>query len=251
MKTPLNYLIRFLRWATEEAWEKINVVHTAKELWALGLKYGFRFFVVAVIWEIIEDVIFPLLSWWFGVPQLIPLFLIFHFEPVVYPLFFWAFRTWDRLMGHEPWEPDRPAYSTHWRTGLKTIQYKISSIPMAGCLFLALGIWNIGYLIAYTAVMAIFFFVHERTWHDSNFGIILETDEVEAKRTIAKAATYRLVSALMMGTLIHGILGYQPWVELFVYHLAMFIHYIANESVWTTSGLGIETSTEGESDGSK
>ncbi len=81
----MNNLIKVFRWVAGEVWEKINLPGAYRELKKLGAKYGRRFFWAAVVWEIIEDLIFPLLSWWFGVPELIPLFLIFHFEPIAYP----------------------------------------------------------------------------------------------------------------------------------------------------------------------
>lgn len=74
-----------ISWLLKEAWEKINIVATWRTIKALGKKYGKRFFWAALIWEIIEDVVFPFISWKMGVPELIPVFLILHFEPIVYP----------------------------------------------------------------------------------------------------------------------------------------------------------------------
>jgi len=119
----MGAITKAIRWAAGEVWEKVNVVGTWRTLKAAGQKYGRRFLVAAVIWEIIEDVVFPVLSWWFGVPELIPIFLIFHFEVITWPIFFWAFRTYDRIRGREAWEPERPAMSSHWRSAVKVGVY--------------------------------------------------------------------------------------------------------------------------------
>src|SRR5271154_5174390 len=96
-----------LRWILKEVWEKINFPKVYRGIKELGKKHGRRFFWAAIIWEMIEDIVFPFIAWLCGVPELIPVFLVLHFEPIVYPVFFWAFRTWDRLHGREPWEPAR------------------------------------------------------------------------------------------------------------------------------------------------
>ena len=114
MKKALAAVWAAIVWVFSEIWEKINLPAVWKELKALGKKHGKRFLFVAVVWELIEDGLFPLLSWWFGVPELIPLFLILHFEPIAYPVFFWAFRCWDRKKGRVPEHPERSAHSTSW-----------------------------------------------------------------------------------------------------------------------------------------
>lgn len=234
----LSNIWKLLKWALGEAWEKINIFETWRELKELGKKYGVRFFIAALIWEIIEDGVFPLLSWWAGVPQLIPLFLIFHFEPVVYPVFFWGFRTWDRFRGEEPWEPDRIAYSSHWRSFVKVTNYRLLAAAPVILLLLFLNI-NLWYAMAYTLIMGVFSFVHERTWHDSNYGIEVDTDQVEPRRNLAKAATYRMVSLLMVGTFLHALLGTVPWVALLTYQVVMFGIYLASEFIWSQISFGI------------
>lgn len=59
----MNAIKSALLWLAHEAWEKINIFGTIREMKELGKKYGRRFFIMAVIWECIEDGLFPYLSW--------------------------------------------------------------------------------------------------------------------------------------------------------------------------------------------
>lgn len=229
--------MRFLKWLIAEAWEKINIVATFREIRELGRKYGRRFLVFAVLWELIEDVLFPFLSWKAGVPELIPVFLVLHFEPVVYPVAIWAFKTYDRLRGREPWEPNRSAMSSHWRTLLKITAYRLVSITAFSLLLANAGL-SLWLLSVYTAVMALFGFAHERIWHDSNFGITAD-DQVEPKRIMLKAVTYRAVSALVMGMTLYGFLGSLPWGMFLAYQGAMLNAYLILEGIWARSTWGI------------
>lgn len=228
---------RILRWIAGEVWEKINLPGAYRELKKLGKKHGKRFFWAALGWELIEDVVFPLISWAMGVPELIPLFLVLHFEPIVYPVFFWGFRMYDRAKGREPWEPDRSAQSSYWRSAGKVVVYKLAIVGWFLSIFLRLGLstWA---LVAYVGLMAAFGFVHERIWHDSNYGIRLD-DTVNAKRVVAKALTYRLVSTMILCPLLRASFSSVPWRALLACQWVGLVLYLVLEAVWSRSGWGI------------
>ena len=239
----MSYATRLLTWMKEEAWEKVDLRAKWEEIKETGKEWGLRFVIFAVIWECIEDGLFPFLSWWFGVPWLIPVFLIWHFEPVVYPVAFWCFRTYDRLTGKTPWEADRPAYSSHKRTAIKVVVYRVAALGgvLALVLMLELSPWLAA---AYIVLMTVFNFVHERIWHDSNFGIIVETDEVQARRVIVKAFTYRTVSVMFLGGALYGALGTMHWSCLGAYQVMMLALYLGLETAWAKSDLGITGTPE-------
>lgn len=230
-------LRKIIGWLYEEAREKLDVRGTWHELKALGQKYGRRFFIAAVIWELIEDVVFPAIGVYYGVYWVVPFFLVMHFEPVVYPIFFFSFRTYDRIRGREPWEPNRLAQSTYWRAGLQVLSYRI---PVFLLFYLLLHDLNISnwVLTTYMLGMSLFGFVHDRIWHDSNYGIDVSTDMVQPKRVIAKACTYRAVSALVMSGVCLGIVGHIP-VEMWSYQVSAFILYMVLGATWARSTLGI------------
>lgn len=233
----MKVIWKAIRWALGEAWEKINVVGTYRELRELGKKHGKRFFVVAVLWELIEDVLFPFLSWLAGVPELIPLFLVLHFEPIVYPAFFWGFRMWDRYKGREPWEPDRSAMSSYWRSALKVLVYKLAAAGWFAAILLSQGVspWL---LTAYVGLMAAFGFIHERVWHDVNFGIRPD-DTVEMKRVAAKTLTYRLVSLMTLFPILKATLGTVPWTALLACQAVGLVVYAVLETIWAKSPWGV------------
>lgn len=226
-----------IRWVFHEAWEKINVVGTYRELKELGKKHGRRFFIAAVVWELIEDVVFPFISWLLGVPELIPLFLVLHFEPIAYPAIFWGFRMWDRYKGREPWEPDRSAMSAYWRSALKVGVYNLAATGWFVTIFLAAGIspWI---LAAYVGVMSAFGFIHERIWHDNNFGIRPD-DTVEMKRVAGKALTYRIVSLMTLYPLLKATQGDVPWTVLLICQAAGLVVYGVLETIWAKSPWGV------------
>lgn len=230
--------MRILRWALGEAWEKINIPATFREIKALGKKYGARFFWAALIWELIEDVLFPFLSWKFGMPELIPLFLIFHFEPIVYPVFFWAFRMWGRVHGNEPWNPSRSAHSIYWRSLAKVLIYKMAATGWFVAIMITLQL-SLKIIIAYVILTLMFGFVHERIWHDSNYGI-KEDDRVMMRRNFVKATTYRFLSIMIMYPLFRAIIGNVPWKALFLCQAIGLIIYIGLEILWASSVWGIE-----------
>lgn len=226
-----------VRWVLNEAWEKINLPAVWRELRALGKKHGRRFFVAALLWEIVEDVVFPFLSWLFGVPELIPLFLILHFEPIVYPAFFWGFRMYDRAKGRVPWEPDRGAQSSYWRSAGKVLVYKIAATGWFVAILMGFGL-RPSALIAYVGLMAAFGFVHERIWHDSNYGIQPD-DSVEGRRVFAKAATYRIVSVMILYPIFRVSFGSVPWAAVAACQGAGLLLYLALEAVWARSDWGV------------
>jgi len=229
---------RVLNWMAEEAYEKIDLKAKWLEIKEIGHEWGPRFIVFAVIWELIEDGVFPFLSWYFGFAWLIPVFLIWHFEPVVYPIAFWAFRTYDRMTGKTPWEADRASYSSHKRSAIKVFVYRVASIGglIAFQLYLDLNPWL---LLAYILLMTGFNFVHERIWHDSNFGIDLDTDEVQPKRVLAKCLTYRSVSIMLLGGALVAALDPFPWEHLIAYQTLMLTLYLSLETAWARSNLMI------------
>lgn len=229
---------RMLRWVWAEAQEKLNVLATLREIRALGKRYGRRFLVMAVLWEFIEDVVFPFIAWKAGMPELIPVFLVLHFEPVVYPVAIWAFKTYDRVRGLEPWEPNRSAMSSHWRTVVKVMVDQVVSITAFSLLLVHAGL-SLWLLSTYTMGMALFSFAHERIWHDSNYGIT-EDDQVEPKRIFFKALTYRGVSCLVMGMIFYGFLHQVPWGIFAAYQGAMLNTYIIMEGLWARTTWGIQ-----------
>lgn len=230
-------LVKIIRWVLGEVWEKINLPAVYRELKALGKKHGKRFFWAALIWELIEDGVFPLLSWFFGVPELIPLFLILHFEPIAYPAIFWGFRMYDRARGREPWDPDRSAHSSYWRSIFKVVIYMTAVAGWFTAIFIGLGLpWKV--LVVYAGLMMMFGFVHERIWHDSNYGI-LEDDTVAWKRNLSKALTFRVVSVMILYPLFKASLGYVPWGVLFACQgLGLFL-YLFLETLWSKSHWGV------------
>lgn len=241
----MNKILTVLRWLKQEAWEKINVAATWRELKTLGQKYGRRFFIAAFLWECIEDILFPILALRAGVPALVPVFLVLHFEPVVYPMFFWGFRTYDRIRGRTPWEPERTAMSSHMRSALKVLVYRVASLCTFWAVLAHLDI-NLWILTAYGMLMAFFGFVHERIWHDNNFGIRPD-DTVEPKRNIVKALTYRGVSAMVMTMTLFGVLGSIPVGSILLYQSLMLMLYFGLETLWSRSLVGITPCHENSS----
>jgi hypothetical protein len=223
--------MRFLRWVLGEAWEKINVRATYREIKALGKKHGKRFFWVAILWECVEDIVFPFFAWRAGMPSLIPVFLVLHFEPIVYPMFFWGFRMWDRMQGREPWEPDRSAQSAYWRSATKVLLFQLAT---TGWL---LAVMNTKPLVILTVLMGLFGFIHERIWHDTNYGIRPD-DTVETKRTVAKTCTYALVLVMILFPLLR-LAGGPIWKPLAVVQGITLFFYLVLETVWARSTWGV------------
>lgn len=229
---------RILAWLWGEAKEKLNFVGTVREILKQGRKYGLRFVIAAITWEIIEDIVFPLISWHYGHPELIAVFLVLHFEPIVYPVFFWCFRTYDRMRGREPWDPARPRVSTGTRSWAKVLSHRLLA---AGLFWMMLARFSLPFwlLTVYLLVMIVFKYVHERIWHDSSYGITLDGVTVLWKRTFAKAVTYRLASTAVMAMVFQGFLGGLHAEALVSYQLVSFVAYMALEAAWAHSAWGI------------
>ena len=220
-----------LRWILKEIWEKINLPQVYRGLKALGKKHGRRFFWAALIWEIIEDVVFPFISWLCGVPELIPVFLILHFEPIVYPIFFWGFKMWDRAHGRDV-GPDRPVQSAYWRSIVKGLTFQLA---IMGWLSHFVP-WKS--LIVFAILMSLFGFVHERIWHDVNYGIQSD-DNVRIKRPAAKTVTYLLVSTITLYPLLR-VAGASPiWRLLLIAQSITGFLYLVLETVWAKSRWGV------------
>jgi len=225
-----------IKWLLAQAWEKINLAHAYRELKELGRKHGRRFFWAALIWEGIEDIVFPYLSWKMGVPGLIPVFLVLHFEPIVYPAFFWGFRMWDRSQGKEPWDPNRPAHSAYWRSILKGMVFNLTALGWLSHIVP----WKA--LLPYAILTAAFGFVHERIWHDTNYGI-LATDSVQYRRPFAKTGTYLLMSAFILYPVLRATLTTSILKPFILAQVINGVLFLILETVWAKSMWGI-THTE-------
>lgn len=235
-----NPIVRAAKWVLGEVWEKVNVVAMWRELKALGRQHGKRFFWAALIWECIEDILFPFLSWLAGVPELIPLFLVMHFEPIVYPAFFWAFRQWDRRKGLIPEHPERPNHSASWRSWAKTLNYNVTSLGFLGFMLVTQTDYkNNGMVLTYGFLMTLFGYVHERIWHDSNYGIRPD-DTVETRRNIAKSATHLVVAVMVMYPLMKAFMGTVPWTFLLLWQVGAALVYFGLETVWSKSLWGLQ-----------
>ena len=221
-----------VRWLLKVVWEKVNLPAVYREIKALGKKHGKRFFWAAIIWEVIEDVVFPFIAWLCGVPALIPVFLVLHFEPIVYPVFFWGFKTYDRIQGKEPWDPDREAHSSHWRSILKGLTLHLA---VTGWLSQVVG-WKP--LAILTVLMSLFGFVHERIWHDTNYGIV-GCDMVEYKRVFAKTGTYLLISTITLYSLLKVTGSATIWQSLLLAQGITGALYFVLEGVWAKSKWGV------------
>lgn len=228
-----------LRWLLKKVCEKINIRATYQSIKALGKKHGKRFFWAAIIWECIEDIVFPFVSWRLGVPELIPIFLVLHFEPIVYPVFFWAFKTWDRVQGKEPWEPDRGAYSAHWRSVVKVLVFQLT---VTGWLSHIVA-WKP--LVIFAVLTSLFGFVHERIWHDTNYGI-LSDDMVQVRRTVVKTGTYLVVSGICLGSLLRATKADHLWSTLMLAQVIVGVLYLVLERVWNKSKWGVRATHSSE-----
>ncbi len=238
----MKTIVRALRWFVGEAWEKINIRAKWREIKAEGAKHGLRFVIFAVLWECIEDILFPYLAIHFGMPALAPFFLVMHFEPLVYPAALWAFRMWDRKQGRVPWEPDRGAQSSNLRSA-----GKVGVVGVAGTGWYVAILLSLGYspkiLIVFVGLMAAFGFVHERIWHDSNYGIgdngIGDLDHVFFRRVVAKTVTYAIVSTTILASLFRVSFGAVPWHVILACQGTGLALYFVFESVWARSRWGV------------
>jgi len=233
--------LRALRWLAGEAWERVNVAGLVKVLRDLRHRYGLRFAIAAGIWEFFESVVLPLLAWKvFHHPELAPIFVVVHFEPIIYPVLIYGFRTYDRIMKRVPWDPPRPFSSTSARSWLKVASHRLVSFGTFWLLLRHLGL-PLWLLTAYLVVMTLFKYVHERIWHDSSWGITVD-DQVLARRVVAKSVIYRLVSASVMSMGFSALLGATPWGHVVAYQLVNLGSCLLVEWGWAKSGWGIRPS---------
>ena len=236
------FIIRKIRaaigWLLGEAWERVNVVGTARGLVKMAKEQGLRFAIAAGIWEAIESLVIPGYFIARKQPLLAALFVVFHLEPIVYPVLIYGFRTWDRLLGRIPWEPDRAAMSSSFRSGAKVTLYRLASFVLFLGVFsqVRMSQWVLG---AYTVLMALFGYVHERMWHDVGWGISAD-DQVETRRIVAKALTYRVVSAVLMLGVLKGVLGAVPWAAAACYQALALVLFAGLEALWARSSWGIQ-----------
>ena len=242
---PLAPIGKAIKWAAGEVWEKINVAATWRELKKLGRKHGKRFFWAALIWECIEDGLFPFLSWLAGVPELIPLFLIFHFEPIAYPCIFWLFRMYDRARGLVPWDPPRASTSAYWRSVAKVGLYQATTLGWLWAFIRPLdGVKSLGVIAFFATLMTLFGFIHERVWVDSNFGVNPETDVVSVKRSLAKTTSYLVVASLVLWSALRAILPTVDWMQALGTFLGVgTLMYLTLEIVWSRSTLGLRATS--------
>ena len=237
----MHLITRALHWMAAEAREKVDLRAKWAEIKEIGKVWGPRFVIFALLWELFEDAVCPTLTIYFGGIEygwLAAVFLIWHFEPIAYPVALWCFRTYDRITGKTKWEADRPAYSSHKRSAIKVATYRVASLGglVAFQLYLDLNPWI---LLVYVLLMTGFNFIHERIWHDTNFGIITETDEVQARRVVAKSLTYRTVSFLLLGGALAVSIDPTPWTALLTYQGVMWALYGSLETAWSKSTMGI------------
>lgn len=237
----MKYLLLPFTWAWGELREKLDVRNTVREIKALWAKYGWRFGVFAIAWELFEDGVLPYIAWKLGFPWLAPLFWIFHFEPLSYPAAFWCFRTYDRIRGREPWDPPRYAKSQYHRTTFKVLTHEVPVIASAIVMTLV-GIPTT-ITVTYAVLMLAAGFFHERIWHDTNYGIDLETDLVDDKRNRAKTGTFRVLSISLLGMALCTVTPYPLYLFLLVEGFMAVAYYLI-EHVWSKSLYGIEFKDE-------
>lgn len=233
----LNKIRTALLWLAGEVWERVNIVGTARGLTKLAREQGLRFAIAAGIWEFIESIVIPGYCLMHHQPVLAALFVVFHLEPIVWPLIIYGFRTWDRLLGRIPWEPDRTAMSSSFRSGAKVTLYRLASALLFFAV-MAQAKMPQAMLAAYTLLMTLFGYVHERLWHDFGWGIT-EDDQIETRRIAVKTLTYRAVSAALMLGVLKGVLGTVPWVVVAYYQMLALLLYAGLEAMWARSSWGI------------
>ncbi len=72
----------------QELKAKLNVVAIAREMWTIARSKGWKMAAVAIVWELIEDVVIPSVAIYLGHPGVAAFFLAMHFEAIVYPIAF-------------------------------------------------------------------------------------------------------------------------------------------------------------------
>jgi len=87
-------------------------------------------------------------------------------------------------------------------------------------------------------LMSIFGFIHERIWHDTNYGII-GCDQVQYRRVLAKAGTYLLISTMSLYPLLKVTGAAHIWQSLLLAQGITGFLYLLLESVWAKSKWGV------------
>lgn len=246
----IRFLTNTVRWAWGEVREKLDIRGTIADIKAIGRKHGRRMLIFAILWECIEDGLFPALSIYYGMPELVAFFLVFHFEPITYPLALWCFRMWDRARGLEPWDPEhRVNTSTYKRTVVKTTIYASTT---AALFYLMLWQFRMGwgFHVGLWAAVAAFCFVHERLWNDQPFGIDPDTDLVDPRRNAMKTFTYHLVATMLMVSFLGGgkpLMNEEVFNDTVTYLLSSavgwsVVAYFIIETLWSKSVWGLRPS---------
>lgn len=88
MRSYSSTFLNSLKVGTCTLLSRLNLKKTALELKELGKKHGPYFLIYAVCIELFEDLLLPSILYLVGKPQLIPVALAFHCEPIAYPLYF-------------------------------------------------------------------------------------------------------------------------------------------------------------------
>jgi len=72
--------------------DKLNIRKTVRDIWKLALKHGWKMAIVAIVWEIFEDIVIPGIAVALGHPEVAPIMWAIHLEPIVYPIAFCLLR---------------------------------------------------------------------------------------------------------------------------------------------------------------
>lgn len=221
--------------------EKFDLRATYREIKEVARAHGWRFGAAAAAWEVLESVVIPAVLCSRHQYLLAAFFVVFHFEPIVWPIFFFLFRTYDRICGRIPWDPPRLNASTSWRSATKVCVYRAATILLFWLAMERLHLGQ-GLLALYTGVMTLFGFAHERLWNDSGWGITAQ-DQVLGRRVAAKTLSYRAASLLVMALALRGLLGQVPWMPLALYQGAALGTHLLLEVLWARSTWGIRATS--------
>jgi len=152
------------------------------------------------------------------------------------------FRCWDRKRGRIPEHPDRSAHSASWRSWAKVVIYMTTVSGWFATVLVFLGL-SLHILAFFAGLMVLFGYIHERIWHDSNYGID-GYDQVAQRRNMAKSVTYRIVSFTVMVSVLGATVGAIPWVGVLIFQGGASIVYCSLETVWSKSEWGIEKTVD-------
>jgi hypothetical protein len=100
-------------------------------------------------------------------------------------------------------------------------------------------------LMIFAVLVGLFGFVHERIWHDSNFGI-LPNDDVQFRRTLSKTLTFCGMSAMVLYPFLK--VFHVPMQALGMAEAVTAVLFLTLETVWSKSLWGISKVQHGSSD---